>query len=292
MNCRDFSEIADSYLSNELLVETNHDVIRHLESCADCRSLLAERRAFRARLKQAIAESRESHVDTAYAAKLRENLRASSERKPLFAGFRLAFAAAAVLLVAMAGLLVFRSGDTPIESAKVPEPIAEKPRPPQIVPAALIEVSADAFGDHKNCALSHNLKEKPISLAKAADTVDIVNRDFDKSVIDALKEKFGGEVALIKAHYCMFSGRYFTHAVVSLRKRTISVLVTKLSSDEVSSFEPASCGSDGDLNAACFSSGGYGIFVVSDSGGSELVTLAASLSAPFSSHLARAKASV
>jgi hypothetical protein len=296
MNCRDFSEIADSYLSNELLVETNHEVIRHLESCAGCRSLLAERRAFRDRLKRAISDARDSHVDTAFAAKLRESLQSTAQPRSLFAGFRLAFAAAAVLLMTIVGVVIYRSvGDPALESAvnsAVPEPIASVPAPLSVVPIALKTASVEAFGDHKNCALSHNLKERPISLAKAAETVDVVNRDFDKTVMDALKEKFGGDVEMIKAHYCLFNGRYFAHAVVSLRKRTISVLMTKLSADEVSSYEPAACGSDGDLNAACFSSGGYGVFVVSDAGEDEAVTVALSLSDVLGRHIARTKASI
>lgn len=296
MNCRDLSEIADSYLSNELLVETNHDVIRHLEGCANCRSLLAERRAFRDRLKRAIADARESHLDTAFAAKLRESLRAKAQPKPLFAGFRLAFAAAAVVLFAIVGVVIFRSvGDPPLESAVnsvVPEPIASVAVALPIVPVVLKTASVEAFGDHKNCALSHNLKERPISLAKAAETVDVVNRDFDKSVMEALKEKFGGDVELIKAHYCLFNGRYFAHAVVSLRKRTLSMLMTKLSAEEVSSSEPAACGSDGDLRAACFSSGGYGVFVVADTSEAEAVTVASSLSAAIAGHIGRTKASV
>lgn len=296
MNCRDLSEIADSYLSNELLVETNHDVIRHLEGCADCRSLLAERRAFRDRLRQAIVDARESHVDTAFAAKLRESLREKALPKPMFAGFRLALAAGVVLLAAMIGVVIYRSvGDPPLESAVnsgVPEPIASVPAVLRAVPIALKTASVEAFGDHKNCALSHNLKERPISLAKAAETVDVVHRDFDKSVMEALKEKFGSDVEMIKAHYCLFNGRYFAHAVVSLRKRTLSVLMTKLSAEEVSSSEPAACGSDGDLNAACFSSGGYGVFVVSATSEAEAVTVASSLSAAIGTHITRAKASV
>ena len=295
MNCKEFGEIADSYLSNELLVETNHEVIRHLEGCADCRSLLADRRAFRDRLKQAIADARESHIDTAFAAKLRESLRAKAQPKPMFAGFRLALAAAAVLLLAIIGVVTFRSWSDPvIESAvnsAVPVPTADVPERLSVVPIALKTASAEAFGDHRNCALSHNLKERPISLEKAAKTVDDVNRDFDKSVMDALKEKFGGNVELIKAHYCVFNGRHFAHAVVSLRKRTISVLMTKLSAEDVSSHEPSACGSDGDLSSACFSAGGYGVFVVSDAGEAEAITVAGSLSGAIGVHIARARAS-
>jgi hypothetical protein len=111
-------------------------------------------------------------------------------------------------------------------------------------------------------------------------------------VVEALKEKFGSEVKLLRAHYCLFNGRYFAHAIVSLRRRTISVLMTKLSEGEVSSFEPSECGSDDVLNAACFSSGGYGIFVVSDTDESEALTAAVSLSKALGRHIARAKTSI
>ena len=44
MQCCDLREVADSYLSDELLVETNHEVIVHLEACADCHRELSARR--------------------------------------------------------------------------------------------------------------------------------------------------------------------------------------------------------------------------------------------------------
>ncbi|NJM54427.1 MAG: hypothetical protein HC846_14250 [Blastocatellia bacterium] len=51
MNCRDFREIADSYLSDELAVETNHEVFQHLENCAKCRQELSSRREVREKLR-------------------------------------------------------------------------------------------------------------------------------------------------------------------------------------------------------------------------------------------------
>ena len=38
MQCRDVRELADSFLSDQLLVETNHQLVRHLETCPDCRA--------------------------------------------------------------------------------------------------------------------------------------------------------------------------------------------------------------------------------------------------------------
>src|SRR5262245_24724224 len=57
MECRRFRDIADSYLSEELLVETNHEVLRHLESCPTCRAELAARRQVRRVLRSAFARS-------------------------------------------------------------------------------------------------------------------------------------------------------------------------------------------------------------------------------------------
>ena len=55
MQCRDVRELADSFLSEQLLVETNHELLRHLETCPDCRADIADRRAIRDRLRGAFA---------------------------------------------------------------------------------------------------------------------------------------------------------------------------------------------------------------------------------------------
>ena len=38
MNCRDVRDVADSFLGEELLTETNHEILRHLGTCPSCRS--------------------------------------------------------------------------------------------------------------------------------------------------------------------------------------------------------------------------------------------------------------
>ena len=43
MQCREVRELADSFLSEQLLVETNHEIVRHLETCPDCRADIAAR---------------------------------------------------------------------------------------------------------------------------------------------------------------------------------------------------------------------------------------------------------
>ncbi len=75
MNCKDFKEIADSYLSNELLVETNHEILRHMESCPGCRGDLAALREFRQRLRVAVQNAQVSQINPGSAATLRSGLR-------------------------------------------------------------------------------------------------------------------------------------------------------------------------------------------------------------------------
>src|SRR5687767_4803228 len=104
MNCREFEEIADSYLSGELLVETNHEVLHHLENCADCRGDLAERREFRERLKAAVRSS--ASIDPALAARVRSGIHAQAGSRRRWA-FVPAFAFAGVLMIVLVGFAVY-----------------------------------------------------------------------------------------------------------------------------------------------------------------------------------------
>src|SRR6185369_4093773 len=75
VRCHDFQELADSYLSDELLVETNHDVIRHLETCADCRRELAARRNLRDKLRSGFESAPDLQMRKEFEARLTTQLR-------------------------------------------------------------------------------------------------------------------------------------------------------------------------------------------------------------------------
>ena len=59
MNCTEFREVVDSYLSDELLTETNHSMMRHVENCSDCQALVYARKKIRSRLKFAVRSAEE-----------------------------------------------------------------------------------------------------------------------------------------------------------------------------------------------------------------------------------------
>ena len=64
MNCRDVREVADSYLGEEVLPETNDQVLRHLGICPPCRTEIDARRRVRSALRDAFsrAEIGRAHV--------------------------------------------------------------------------------------------------------------------------------------------------------------------------------------------------------------------------------------
>lgn len=66
-DCRQMRELMDSYISGELTVESNHDVLRHVERCEACRSELARRE----RMSTLLIESFDAAPDaTAFGARL------------------------------------------------------------------------------------------------------------------------------------------------------------------------------------------------------------------------------
>src|SRR5260370_22172321 len=74
MQWREFREIADSYLGNELIVETNHEVILRLEHCADCRRELAARRELRSQLREAFIKAPENQMSEEFGQRLSARL--------------------------------------------------------------------------------------------------------------------------------------------------------------------------------------------------------------------------
>ena len=77
MDCRKFRDVLDSYLCDELLVETAHEMLRHAEQCPACRSEMAARRSLRERLQRAGAQARLSEDAKE---RLRQRLREEARR--------------------------------------------------------------------------------------------------------------------------------------------------------------------------------------------------------------------
>jgi anti-sigma factor (TIGR02949 family) len=52
--CKKIARLLDSYLNNELLVETIHEVLKHIRGCPDCSEALSASERVRAILQTAV----------------------------------------------------------------------------------------------------------------------------------------------------------------------------------------------------------------------------------------------
>jgi hypothetical protein len=205
MECRDVREMADSFLGEELLTETNHEILRHLDTCPVCRADLAGRRALREGVQRAFHRSPDLGPSPEFIARLRTKLHDTAEgsarRGVRFQGW---WALAATVLLAVALGLAYRGRDWITATG------------------ALARV---AVGDHRYCALQFRLAEKPISLEEAAQRYGGAYRVLERLPTDDVMTAVG-PAHVLERHACVYEGRRFAHIVLTYRGERVSLLVT------------------------------------------------------------------
>lgn len=299
MNCKEFNELVDSYLHNELLVETNHSLLRHIELCPGCRESLANHREVRSRLQSVVRNADESRIDPQFEIRVRSSLRADhGSRKVGFGSFARGLGFAGLVSVVLVAIAFFTLDTKSPEIAHLNPPAmnASNALPASTdsgIGPVYANLNKDAVDDHKNCALTHNLETKPITLGDAAVRFEPANRDIDKTVVETLRKEFGTKVEFIKAHYCLINGRAFAHVVVRFEERVVSFLMTrKEQNTSISNRRVQQCGYDGDLKVACFDTQTFHLFVVSDLEAESNLKLAETLEGSVREHIAEAGARV
>jgi hypothetical protein len=261
--CERIRQQLDSYLSNELLVETASEVVHHLESCQACSRDLESRMGVRDALQRAVSnrpvpDSVRTHVV--------RKLRASQTRS--FTGvsvkrWALGLATAALVLFGLfaAEWLNLRRGE-------------------QLI-ASILKLGVS---DHVICAIQgHNYPE-------------VANRP------DQIREKLGARYApllqvvqqrlpgfeLLEGHICSIPGsdRKYVHFITRGQGTILSVILTErngaaLPRDKLLSADSGGLGIYHDhlsgMEIAGFESGQYFAFVVSDLNQKELLQLARGL---------------
>ena len=210
--CRKVRELADAYLSEQLLVETTHDIARHLDGCPACRAEFEARRRLKSAAKLAFERSVELQPTPEFATALRARLAAEAA----LPGARPALwqrswrqpwrhwgaMAAGLLLVVGVGVASLS----------------------WLSPSSLAALARLAAGDHQYCALTFRLAEQPISLEQAA-------RDYDaafgllQSVTPTSTTLPGGPLEVVDRHSCVWEGVRFAHLVLRYKDTLVSVVV-------------------------------------------------------------------
>ena len=290
MHCRDFREVADSYLSDELLVETNHDAIAHFETCADCRRELAARRQLRTILRDSFTKAEELQMPDEFASRLHSELYAAATSRAMSLNMnpRAWMIAAGVVVAVTLGVIAVWQRQRVQTNSQVADIRRSqntgtvKPSDPQPrqadnsvdVNAILTRMSELAAGDHRDCAIGHRLPDRPISLEEAASKHDRAYLDLTKAVMSH-RDDFNEVIELVMAHACLFRGHWFAHIVIRHRGHLVSVLVTRLEDSsgiampkdklpKDSAAQVIACSTAEGFQISCFRTAQHGVFVVSD----------------------------
>lgn len=208
----------DSYLSDELAVETNPTVQQHAEQCVACRAEMAARLRLRETMRAAfrsvtLSDEATDRIRARLRAEARVADRARARHSELSPGRLLArlFPSQLPLAVAAGVALVVILASTFLLL-----------RPPSAYASELsLQFLAQAAGDHDHCATQHAHNVAAVS------SVDNT-QDYDTAFVrlhEAAAPHAAG-LTLRAAHVCGFEGRNFVHLVYTRADgQIISLLV-------------------------------------------------------------------
>jgi len=265
MHCRDVRELADSFLSEQLLVETNHELLRHLDTCPNCRADVAARRALRDGLRTAFSRADDLQPRPEFAAELLATLRPSLAEIPSQPATEISrrsvlqswWALAAGLVLAAGGGLVVRNSNNR---------------------SRLGALAREAAGDHQNCAVKFSLAERPIQLEEAGRRYGApyaALATFEPPAVD-------GSLEMLERHSCVYQGRRYGHIVFRYRGALTSLLVTNGTPPATPQVEAIDAGPA----VASLPAGRFLGFIVADLDRPSVLRLAQSLAEPLTHHLA------
>ena len=276
MQCREFREISEAYLSDQLLVETNLQVFGHMENCPKCREEFAGRRELRRKLRSAVKNASEFQIDPIFSKRLTADIKEkalyeSAWRKFFFAPKLLIPVMASLLVAAALGFVFLSSPSKPTENLQAQRSITQ----------GLIEISVKAAGDHEDCALEKLQKWEAMSKGDYAEKAV-----YAEKVVKPLQANSPEQIEMLHAHDCIFEGKRFTHVILRKGTHIVSVFFDKSDAmPEADNLTNASIISEKEngFQVASFQKNSQAVFVVSDMSETENLNVARTLSDAFSS---------
>jgi len=278
--CEKTRKYLDAYVSNELMVETNHEVLRHIKGCPSCAAEVDTRARLRSRLKAAVnAQS----VPRELQVRIREQIRTSQSGSWVHFGWlragwpRWAGAMAAALVVA-AGLWVNYSTE------RLP---ALSDRPGQNtyisrVSANLAAILKVGLGDHIHCSIFRKYPKDPPPVEKMEAELGPAYAGLLPVVRTAVPEGY----KVFMAHQCSYAGRKFVHLTFEKDGGLLSLVVArKQTGESLDGLSPAAAASGvriyqsaaGRYQVAGFEAGNFFAYVVSELRNKENLQIAASV---------------
>ena len=273
--CDKTRKYLDSYISNELLVETNHEVLRHLEGCPACSAELEARTKLRARLKAAVNSQ---PVPPELRVRIREQVQNRRPATWFTVGWSRWAVAMAASLVVCAGVWM----DYPRE--RMPG-LSDRPGQNayiQRVSASLAAVLKVGLGDHIHCSIFRKYPQDPPPVEKMETDLG----PSYKGLLPVVRASIPEGYRVIMAHQCSYAGRKYIHLTLEQGGDLLSLVVARknpgeslggLSAAAEPSGFPIYQSAAGRYEVAGFEAGDFLAYIVSDQKGKTNLEIAANL---------------
>jgi hypothetical protein len=269
--------VIDSYLCGELLVETNHEILRHAEQCPACREEMAARRSLREALQRAGTQDRLSEGAKEM---LRQRLReeAGLSHKADVSLLRRIFSPRLPLALAASVLLVFGY----LYFGSIPAPPVQAAE----LSEALMQETAE---EHRTCTFHYQDSPEPETM-----TPNVVEYNPIFAGLDQVAKRHARNLQLRLAHFCDLVGRNFVHLGFTEGNEMVSLLITERDAKAMKNgVTPADDGGRAGLQTAlrgkyriaAYQTSKHVVLVVSELSEAQTKELAEILAAPVSAHL-------
>lgn len=213
-SCEQVRSYLDSYLNDELLVETNHQIENHLERCPGCAATLESRVRVRRLLQRAVkSENVPAALEAIVRARLREQ---QSANRSMLTAPRLALAATLAIVVCFGAWVAVREWNR--------VPAANRTLTAALNPALSDEVRNVlniGLSDHVHCAIESRLMNE---------WFDFMFNDMRpeyNELIPLVQRSIGSDYELTAAHTCFVGEREFTHLIMEDGRGQVSLVITR-----------------------------------------------------------------
>jgi len=229
--CRKTLASLDSYIDNELLTESNLELMEHFQRCRECTREAQERRNVRTQLQTAV---RDVKVPADLEARVRDRLRQT--RQPQHNRFHL-MAIAAALAVCFGSWIGYQ-------------------RSALLSTRAMATILRVGLGDHVHCAVPRQ------TMAPSQVAVDKLPAEY-KELIPIVHQHVLPKFPLVLAHECGYQGRKFVHLTFRTDRGLLSLVITRKQKGE-SLATGMRATNVRQFQVAAFESRGFLIYTVSD----------------------------
>ncbi|MEK6302608.1 MAG: zf-HC2 domain-containing protein [Acidobacteriota bacterium] len=217
--CKRIRVYLDSYVNNELMVETTHEVLRHLDNCKDCAAELEAKTRIKSVLQKAVQRD---GAPSALQGRIQREIRKAGDPwwSPRTHVTQWALAAASALVLFVGGWSVLHSS-----SSKRPQPRAAESAllRPEIPNAGLLNIG---LADHIKCAVVHGEQDRRLTPEQMSERI---GADYAQ-LVEIVKEKAAG-FEIVVAHRCHLETREFVHLILRNQERVCSLVITKKNGD-------------------------------------------------------------